>query len=115
MEDLLIQVDNVIAIFSLHGDLGVEGAFKLKDELEKYRNVCNSLILDLTHTKYLSSTGLGVFLYHYRDFKHAVIVSSPENESLSLILNHIDIDSIVPVVANRALAYRKLEEMAACD
>lgn len=111
MDDLSILVDNVIVILELYGDAGVEGAAKLKAALDTYSKTCTSLILDLTHTSYISSTTLGMFFYYSKNFENSVIVSPPENSGIATVMEYVNVGSIIPLVNTRSEAYRRLESL----
>ena len=100
-------------IITLNGEIDASSAKELDNFLvELVRTKENNIIFDLTDVEYISSAGIGLFIYYSGELKKSdkqVVIASP-TATVKEILNLLTLEKFIPIVDTMEQAQLETEK-----
>ena len=98
---------------TLNGEIDASSAKELDNFLvELVRTKENNIIFDLTDVEYISSAGIGLFIYYSGELKKSdkqVVIASP-TATVKEILNLLTLEKFIPIVDTMEQAQLETEK-----
>ena len=105
MDDQMLKIDHEETrgyhIVTLNGEIDASSAKELDNFLvELVRTKENNIIFDLREVEYISSAGIGLFIYYSGELKKSdkqVVIANP-TPTVKEILNLLTLEKFIPIV-----------------